>query len=103
MIYEKIEARVDRMFQKGLVEEVRHLLAEGVEEDAPPFRALGYAQVLKFLRGELSLEQAIELTKQETRHYAKRQMTWFRKMEGIHWFSAVDITSITDYVRSHIA
>jgi tRNA dimethylallyltransferase len=103
MIYKKIEERVNRMFQRGLVEEVRHLQEEGVRQDSPPFRALGYAQVLKYLSGEIPLEQAIELTKKETRHYAKRQMTWFRKMKGIHWFSAEDFGSIMKCVQDHIA
>ncbi len=103
VMYKKIEERVDRMFQRGIVEEVQSLLANGVESGSPPFRALGYAQVLKYLWGEISLGQAIELTKKETRHYAKRQMTWFRKMEGIHWFSPEDILAITKCVQDHIA
>lgn len=102
MIYKKIEERVDRMFQRGIVEEVRSLLEQGVGQDSPPFRALGYAQVLKYLREEISLEQAIELTKKETRRYAKRQMTWFRKMKGIHWFSAEDLSSIIKCLQDHI-
>jgi tRNA dimethylallyltransferase len=103
MTYKRIEERVDRMFQRGIVEEVRHLLAEGVRQESPPFRALGYAQVLKYLSGEIPLEEAMELTKKETRHYAKRQMTWFRKMNGIHWFSAEDFSSIMKCVQAHIA
>ncbi len=102
VIYKKIEDRVDRMFQGGIVEEVQHLLAQGIRPDSPPFRALGYTQVLKYLKGEITLERAIELTKKETRHYAKRQVTWFRKMKEIHWFSADDISSITKCVQDHI-
>jgi tRNA dimethylallyltransferase len=102
VIYKKIEARVDRMFEKGIVKEVQNLLAEGVKPDSPPFRALGYRQVLKHLRGDLSLEEAIDLTKKETRHYAKRQMTWFRKMSGICWFAPDDFPSISKYVKSHL-
>jgi tRNA dimethylallyltransferase len=103
MIYKKIEDRVDRMFRKGMVDEVQLLLAQGIRQDSPPFRALGYAQVLKYLKGEITLEEAAELTKKETRHYAKRQMTWFRKMKGIRWFSAEDFTSIMKYVQDNIA
>ena len=102
VVYRKIEARVDRMFEKGIVKEVQTLLAEGVEADSPPFRALGYKQVLKHLRGDVSLEEAIELTKKETRHYAKRQMTWFRKMEGICWFEPDDFASIAEFVETHL-
>lgn len=99
VIYEKIENRVDRMFEKGIVKEAQNLLAEGVNPDSPPFRALGYKQVLKHLRGDISLQEAIELTKKETRHYAKRQMTWFRKMAGIRWFEPDDFASIADFVK----
>ena len=102
VIYERIEARVDRMFERGIVKEVQSLLAEGVELDAPPFRALGYSQVLRHLKGDISLEEAIDLTKIETRHYAKRQMTWFRKMPGIQWFEADDFLSVCDFVKTHL-
>jgi tRNA dimethylallyltransferase len=102
VLYKKIESRVDRMFQNGIVEEVQRLLAEGVDADSPPFRALGYKQVLKYLNGRLSLEDAIEQTKKETRHYAKRQITWFRKMPGVRWFEPNDFSSISAYVRDHL-
>jgi len=82
----RIEARVDRMFERGLVEEVAGLLAAGVPETAPPFRALGYRHVLRHLKGEIGRGEAAALTKIDTRRYAKRQMTWFRKMEGFLWF-----------------
>ena len=102
VLYKKIESRVDRMFEKGIVKEVQNLLAEGVKPDDPPFRALGYKQVLKHLKGDISLEEAIDLTKKETRHYAKRQMTWFRKMAGICWFMPDDFSSISKHVKSHL-
>lgn len=102
-LYRKIEERVDRMFRNGLVEEVRSLLARGIEETVPPFRALGYKHVLGHLRGEISLEEAISLTKKDTRHYAKRQLTWFRKMEGIRWFRADDGASLEDYLEVQLA
>ncbi len=86
----RIEDRVDRMFGKGLVEEVRGLLQRGIPESAPPFRALGYRHVLKHFRGEMSLEDTVARTKIDTRHYAKRQMTWFRKMDGVTWSSPDD-------------
>jgi tRNA dimethylallyltransferase len=87
-LYRRIDERVERMYARGLVDEVRGLLARGISEDAPPFRALGYRHVLACLRGELSVEEAKALTKTDTRHYAKRQMTWFRKMDGVTWVSA---------------
>jgi len=102
-LYRRIEARVEKMFEGGLVEEVRSLLARGVRETAPPFRALGYKHVLRHLRGEISLDEAVSLTKKDTRHYAKRQMTWFRKMEGIRWFEADDLRSLEEYLEVELA
>jgi len=102
VIYKKIEDRVDRMFARGIVEEARGILEEGENPDSPPFRALGYRQVLNHLKGDISLEETIDLTKKETRHYAKRQMTWFRKMAGIHWFKPDDFPSIVKYVKTNL-
>lgn len=96
----RIEDRVDMMFERGLVAEVRSLLEGGVREDAPPFRALGYRHVLRHFAGDLSLDEARTLTKQDTRRYAKRQMTWFRKMDGVAWFSPEDRAALEEHVRN---
>jgi tRNA dimethylallyltransferase len=101
-LYLRIDDRVERMFDRGLVEEVRGLLERGVPENAPPFRALGYSHVLKLLRGEIGREEAVALTKTDTRHYAKRQMTWFRKMDGVAWFSPDDGLPLEEYVQNHL-
>jgi tRNA dimethylallyltransferase len=102
VLYLRIDDRVERMFDRGLVEEVRGLLERGVPENAPPFRALGYSHVLKLLRGEIGREEAVALTKTDTRHYAKRQMTWFRKMDGVAWFSPDDSPALEEYVQNHL-
>lgn len=101
-LYRRIEERVDRMFERGLVREVERLIASGVAVTAPPFKALGYRQVLLYRSGELGLEEAIARTKIETRHYAKRQMTWFRKMEGIGWFSSLDLEGLRRYIEKNL-
>lgn len=98
----RIEERVERMFRNGIVEEVENLLAKGVEESAPPFRALGYKYVLQFLKQQISLEEAVLLTKRDTRHYAKRQTTWFKKMAGVDWFSADDYSSLSNFVEANL-
>jgi tRNA dimethylallyltransferase len=98
-LYARINERVERMFAAGLIDEVQKLLAAGIPEDAPPFRALGYKQVLKYLRQEISEEEAVSLTQQDTRHYAKRQLTWFRKMEGIRWFHPEALDDIGEHIR----
>jgi tRNA dimethylallyltransferase len=101
-LYRRIERRVDKMFELGIVEEVEALLKSGVEETSPSFRALGYKHVLRYLKKELSIEEAIDLTKKDTRHYAKRQMTWFKKMEGILWFSPHDISSMASTIEDFL-
>ena len=102
-LYKRIETRVDQMFAQGIVEEIEALLKSGVDETSPPFRALGYKHVLSYLKKELSLEETIDLTKRDTRHYAKRQMTWFRKMGGIYWFSPHDFSSLADTIKGFLA
>jgi tRNA dimethylallyltransferase len=82
----RIDARVDGFFAAGLVEEVRGLLASGCPPSANAFKALGYREALSHLRGERSLEEAMALTRRNTRRYAKRQWTWFRKEPGVAWF-----------------
>ncbi|MGZ7065628.1 MAG: tRNA (adenosine(37)-N6)-dimethylallyltransferase, partial [Candidatus Aminicenantales bacterium] len=101
-LYRRIEERVDRMFERGLLQEVRGLLARGIPEDAPPFRALGYRHVLACLRGDISVAEAKALTKIDTRHYAKRQTTWFRKMAGVAWFSPDDRRGLEDYLQNRL-
>jgi tRNA dimethylallyltransferase len=84
-LYARLNARTAVMFEQGLLEEVRGLLASGVSRLAKPFESLGYSQALQIIDGSLSLEEAIESTRQETRRYAKRQRTWFRKEQYVHW------------------
>ena len=84
-LYELLDARSQQMFSSGLIEEIETLLAAGCTGNEKPFESLGYRQALEYLRGEISLERAIYLTQLETRHYAKRQWTWFRRDPQIEW------------------
>jgi len=84
LLYKRIEQRVDAMFQGGLPEEVKGLLAR-YPRTSHAFTAIGYRQVAAFLDGRCSLDQAVEETKKESRHYAKRQLTWFRADPAIVW------------------
>ena len=102
LLYVHIEKRVDAMIKKGIIEETRKLLDAGIPENAPPFKALGYKQVLDHLRGKISMEEAVSLIKIETRHYAKRQMTWFKKMEDVKWFDPNDEKNIIGFIRAGI-
>jgi len=85
LLYERLNARAVRIFHSGLIEEVRAILASGVPPDAKPFESLGYSQALDVLQGRLTEQEAIASTQQQTRRYAKRQTTWFRKEHGVHW------------------
>ncbi|WP_040293930.1 tRNA (adenosine(37)-N6)-dimethylallyltransferase MiaA [Acetonema longum] len=87
VLYDKINRRVDLMLQNGLVEEVFNLLARGVPPGAQSLQAIGYKEIVAYLAGQTDLPTAIGQIKQSTRHFAKRQMTWFRKMPYIEWFS----------------
>jgi len=84
-LYARINARVVEMFDHGLLDEVRGLLDRGVPEDAKPFEAVGYTEAVAAVRGRMSREQAIENTQKRTRHYAKRQLTWFRREKDVRW------------------
>jgi len=85
ILYGRINRRVSEMFHSGLIEEVQQVLAKGYRPDCKGFEALGYRHAVAVLDGELSQEEAIEKTQTETRRYAKRQMTWFRREKEVHW------------------
>ncbi len=85
-LYDRINRRTREMFTSGLVEEVRDVLAMGYGKELRPLNTLGYRHVIALLEGKIGREEAIELTARDTRHYAKRQETWFRREENILWF-----------------
>ncbi|MBI1996800.1 MAG: tRNA (adenosine(37)-N6)-dimethylallyltransferase MiaA [Deltaproteobacteria bacterium] len=84
-LYDRINRRCDRMIGEGLLEEVRGLAAKGYSLDLKPLQSVGYRQMGLVLQGMLKIEQAVEEMKQETRHLAKRQLTWFRQDQQIRW------------------
>ncbi|HEY9286024.1 MAG TPA: tRNA dimethylallyltransferase, partial [Pyrinomonadaceae bacterium] len=84
-LYRRIDARAEAHFHAGLVEEVRKLLARGVPPHTQALGAHGYRRVVEHLRGERALASAVEQTKLDVRHYAKRQLTWFRREPGAEW------------------
>lgn len=90
-LYRMIEKRVAMMIESGLVKEVRNILT--MNPDRTPMQAIGYKEIAMYFYGDFTLEEAIRLIKRGTKRYAKRQFTWFRKEEGIHW---IDITGIYD-------
>lgn len=84
-LYERIEQRIDQMLEEGLVDEVQALLNKPAPMHAVPRQALGYKEIIAYLQGEISYERAVELLKRDTRRFAKRQLSWFRHMQDLHW------------------
>lgn len=90
LLYERIEKRVDKMFDLGLVDEVSNLLEQGYRPEGNALSALGYKEVIPYLKGEITEETAKEILKRNTRHFAKRQLTWFRRDPRIRWFDVYE-------------
>jgi tRNA dimethylallyltransferase len=86
-LYQRIETRVDWEIQKGLVEETQSLMNQGFPRELGSMKGLGYRQFSGYLAGDYSYEEAVRLLKRDTRHFAKRQMTWFQKESGIQWIT----------------
>lgn len=84
-LYERINQRVDLMMEQGLLTETMNALGKGVSPQAQSMTSLGYRQMIQYLQGEISLEKAVELIKRDTRHFAKRQLTWFRHDPNLIW------------------
>ena len=97
-LYQRIDTRVDRMVQNGLVEEVQSLKAMGCTKDMVSMQGLGYKEILDYLDGNCSLEEAIDTVKQETRHFAKRQLTWFRREKDVIWLNKQDFSYEEDRI-----
>lgn len=89
-LYQRIEQRVDRMLEEGLIEEVRRLLQSGVPVDAQAMKGLGYKELIPYLQRETTLEEAVYQLKLGTRHYAKRQLTWMRREEDVFWVDSLE-------------
>ena len=85
-LYERIDRRVDLMIEQGLVEEVKKLKSMGYHKEMVSMQGLGYKEILAYLDGEMTLEEAVYIVKRETRHFAKRQLTWFRRERDVIWF-----------------
>ena len=85
-LYDRINLRVDIMLKNGLIEEVKGLLEKGYTKDMISMQGIGYKEIIKYFDGEYTLEEAIEIIKRDSRRYAKRQLTWFRRYEDAKWF-----------------
>lgn len=104
-LYSRIEKRVDEMLSDGLLEEVKKLKNMGYHKEMVSMQGLGYKEILSYLEGECSLEEAVYLIKRDTRHFAKRQLTWFRREKAVIWVDKkefdYDNQKILDYMETY--
>jgi tRNA dimethylallyltransferase len=98
-LHARIDARVEEMFRRGLVAETEALLKKGLAENKTAMQALGYRQVIEHLRGERSLLETMELVKLRTRHFAKRQLTWFRGQMQLEWIQIAENESFSEIAQ----
>jgi len=106
-LYRRIDIRVDHLMEAGLVEEIESLLEKGLTEDSISMKGIGYKEVISYLHGEYDLAEAVRLVKQNTRRYAKRQMTWLRRYQDMNWFNLSEqeteekaLSAIFELIRS---
>lgn len=101
-LYERIDARVDLMLQEGLIEEVSMLAKKGYTKDMVSMQGLGYKEILSYLEGNCTLDEAVYILKRDTRHFAKRQLTWFKREQDVIWINKQDFNyqenQILDYI-----
>lgn len=100
-LYERINSRVDKMIELGLVGEVRSLLDQGLDKNSQSLKAIGYKEVISYLEGEIEYSEMIDLIKKNSRHYAKRQLTWFRRDGRIKWFDR-ESDNLLEEIESYI-
>lgn len=105
-LYQAIDKRVDQMIAEGLVDEVKRLMEMGCRRDATAMQGLGYKEIISYLMGEISLEEAVYTIKRDTRHFAKRQLTWFRRERDVIWIEkdkfAYDEEKMLHYIETKL-
>lgn len=98
-LYKRIDRRVDLMLEQGLVEEVMHLKDMGLTRDMVSMQGLGYKEILDYLQGICTLEESVYVLKRDTRHFAKRQITWFKRERDVRWLNLPDFNNDLDQVQ----
>lgn len=108
-LYDRINKRVDKLMEMGLVDEVQTLMEMGLNEDNISMKGIGYKEIMDYLSGKCSLQAAIDTVKKNTRHYAKKQLTWYRRYDKIIWYNISDFVDdenaageITAWLRTKI-
>lgn len=105
ILYERINNRVDIMIKNGLIDEVKNLISQGLDENNQSMKAIGYRQIISYLKGEIDKKTAIELIKRDSRRYAKRQYTWFRRYDFAKWIDVEknSVDNIVNYIMQDIS
>ncbi len=98
-LYEKINERVDKMIDEGLLNEVKELLLKGYDKSLVSMQAIGYKEIIDYFEGNIDLEEAKRILKRNTRRFAKRQFTWFLKDENVKWFDISDVKKIDETIK----
>ena len=93
-LYKRINKRVDIQAENGLIDEVKELLKKGYDENLPSMSSLGVKEIIPYIKGKMPLEECLDVLRQGTRNYAKRQMTWFRRYNNVHWLSPSELEEI---------
>jgi tRNA dimethylallyltransferase len=104
-LYERIDARVDRMMEMGLAAEVQRLKEQGLTAEDVSMQGIGYRQILRALDGQYPMEEAVRLIKRDSRRFAKRQLTWFRRERNVTWIDLDDFSgpeALIDYMEEEI-
>ena len=102
LLYERIDLRVDQMMKEGLLEEVSRLKEEGCHRGMVSMQGLGYKEILAYLDGEYPLEEAVRVLKRDTRHFAKRQLTWFRREQEVTWVNKDQFSYQEDQILDYM-
>ena len=102
ILYERINLRVDKMIESGLLDEIKYLLSNGLNFENQSMQAIGYKEFKEYMSGEKTLLETIETIKQNSRNYAKRQLTWFRKYDFAKWFEPQDRIGIENEIKAFL-
>ena len=102
-LYARIDDRTDEMIREGFSDEVKNLLEKGYNENLKPMQSLGYRHMVNYIKGTCQLEEAIRMMKRDTRHYAKRQMTWFGADSEIKWISPLEMDNAKRQIKSFLS
>lgn len=99
VLYDRIEKRIDKMIEEGLISEVDNLLKKGYDSSLVSMQGLGYKEFIPYLKGECSLDEAVYILKRDTRHFAKRQLTWFRRERDVRWLDKSLVSSEEEILK----